>query len=152
MGYTDEFSKDVTTHYGPGLFCGVTGGFFNPDGDSKFHLRWRQQAFFIAVAENICIGIAEGQQRIHNFAYMGHSFESDDFICKGSGNFDPFLMPASLAPTRGVAGGVTSCYWRAWTYMGYPENDRSGLNGFDDNGPTPESIKAAVSPGTFIKP
>ena len=124
----------------------------NPDGDTKFHPRWRQQAFFIAVAENMCIGIPEGQQRIHNFAYMGYSFESDDFICEGSGNFRPFLMPDALAPPDlGGNRGVTSCYWRAWTYMGYPENDRSGMNGFDDNGPTPESIKAAISPGAFCR-
>jgi hypothetical protein len=153
-GYTDDYTgsrTDVSSYHGPGLFCGIDGGSTNPDGDTKFHPRWRQQAFFIAVAENMCTGIPEGQQRIHNFAYMGYSFESDDFICEGSGNFQPFLMPDALAPDRGGIRGVTSCYWRAWTYMGYPENDRSGMNGFDDNGPTPESIKAAISPGAFCR-
>ena len=147
-GWTDTYSVDIHSHHGPGLFCGVTGGFDNPDSNTKFHPRWRQQAFFISVAENMCTGIPEGQQRIHDFAYMGHSFESDDFICEGSGNFQPFLMPDALTP--GGGGGVTSCYWRAWTYMGYPENDRSAMNDFDENGPTPESIKAAISPGTFV--
>jgi hypothetical protein len=153
----------VPTHRGPGLFCGIEGDHgisadseADPVGNTKFHPRWRQQAFFIAVAENMCTYIPEGQQRIHDFAYMGYSFESDDFICEGSGKFQPFKYPPSLAQipddsTMPYNYGVTSCYWRAWTYMGYPENDRSGLNDFDENGPTPESIKAAISPGAFCR-
>lgn len=89
----------------------------------------------------------DGQQRIPDFMYMGYSFESDDFICEGSGNFLPFYNAPDLA-TGG--SGVMSCYWKAWTSYGYPTNDRSGLNGFDSNGPTPESIKAGVSPGAFL--
>jgi hypothetical protein len=103
-GWTDIYSVDIHSHHGPGLFCGVTGGFDDPDSNTKFHPRWRQQAFFISVAENMCTGIPEGQQRIHDFAYMGHSFESDDFICEGSGNFQPFLMPDALTP--GGGGGL----------------------------------------------
>ena len=68
-GYTDEYSVDALSHHGPGLFCGVTGLWDNPDGDSKFHLRWRQQAFFISVAENMCTTIPKDQQRIHNFLH-----------------------------------------------------------------------------------